>query len=77
VCPRAQLLHAARELVAHTLELAEVEQPGGGRGAILTPACSGHGRGDVREALGDDRAALSLEPRDLHSQRCPGSTLTL
>jgi hypothetical protein len=29
----------------------------------------------VREALGDDRAALALEPRDLRPQRCPGRTL--
>jgi hypothetical protein len=31
----------------------------------------------VREALGDDRAALALEPRDLRTQRCPGRTLPL
>jgi hypothetical protein len=31
----------------------------------------------VREALGDDRAALALEPRDLRTQRCPGRTFPL
>jgi hypothetical protein len=78
----AQLLQTVRELIAHALELAEVQKPGGGRGAggrrgaIVTTGCSGHGN-DVREALGDDRAALALEPRDLRTQRCPGRTLSI
>jgi hypothetical protein len=89
VRPPAQLLQTARKLVAHALELAEVQQPrsgrgavgrpgaGGSRGATTVPGCNGHGRNNVREALGDDRAALALEPRDLRSQRCPGRTLPL
>jgi hypothetical protein len=68
----AQLLHAARELVAYALELAEIEQR---RTVRASPAAARHGCRDVRKALGDDRGALALESRDLCPQRGPCGAL--
>jgi len=69
---RTQLLHTARQLVAYALELAEIEQ----RRTVHTDAAAAcHRRGDVREALGNDRGALALESRDLCPQRGPGGAL--
>jgi hypothetical protein len=68
---RVQLLHVRRELVAHTLERPEVEQPGTAEGSALDR----RRRGNVWEALGHDRPALALQARDLCAQGSPRGAL--
>jgi len=67
----AQLLHARGEHVALALELAEVRHARRAARARRAPCAAGRGagRGDEREALGDDRGELALHARDLHLQR--------
>jgi hypothetical protein len=65
----AQLLQAPGELVAQALELPEREQAGALR---RQPAAVG---AEVREAVGDDRRALALEPCHLRAQRAARSAL--
>jgi hypothetical protein len=66
-----QILDRGGELVAYALELPEVEQ----RRSAAHDAGHAVGRGDVREALRDDRRALALQSRDLRPQRCPRGAL--
>jgi len=65
----AQLLQAPGELVAQALELLEREQAG-----ALRRQAAGVGA-EVREAVGDDRRALALEPCHLRAQRAARGAL--
>jgi hypothetical protein len=68
---RAQLLHARGQPVAHALEPAQIEQH-----RPLHDAAGARRRcGDVWEALGNDRAALAFQARDLRPQRRPCGAL--
>lgn len=69
----SQQLQSGRQLVAHALELTEIEQAG----TTAVGATRRRGRGDEREALGEDRRELVLEARDLHPQGRAGSELGL
>jgi hypothetical protein len=66
-----QLLHGRRQLVAHTLELSEVEQ----RRSRDVHAGDRRRRRDVGKALRDDLRALALETGNLPPQRRPGRAL--
>jgi hypothetical protein len=59
-----QILDRSGELVAHTLELPEVEQ----RRSTARDAGHAGRRDDVGKALGDDPRALALQARDLRAQ---------
>jgi hypothetical protein len=64
----AQLLKAPGQGVAGALELIEPQERRPVAGAL--PRGRGRGRGRYeREALGDDRRELALEPSDLGAQR--------
>jgi hypothetical protein len=69
LCAPAQLLHAARELVAQRLERFQVQQPG------PRSRTRGDRRADVREALSDYRRELALQALDLRPQRAAGCAL--
>jgi hypothetical protein len=68
----AKLLHAARQLVARSLELLQAEQTRAGEDLRR-----GIRRGDEGKPLGDDRRELALELCDLPPQRAPRGALAV
>ncbi len=71
VCLSSQLLHLRGELVAHALQLPEIQQ----RRTLLRTG--GDDLGDVGEPVRDDPLQLALQPRDLRPQRLARRPLRL
>jgi hypothetical protein len=71
----SQFLKATGKPVTGALELIEAQQRGALALAVLARGC--RRCRDEREAVGEDRRELSLEPTDLGAQRAPCLALAL